>query len=163
MDECRFDNLTRMFGAIRDRRTAVKTLVAAGAALVSLAKAEFGIAAQDDVLIEGCRLTGERCDRDKQCCSDDCNRKRKKRKRNRDRDGDGRRRRRDRRGSGECRRRGNGKACRKDAACCRGRCDPIERRCRCVPANDICNKDDDCCDRRRCVEDGNTGQKFCKT
>lgn len=166
MDDCRFDNLTRMFAAVRDRRTAVGQLVGAGAALISLARADLGFAAEDDVLIEGCRLTGERCDRNKQCCSNDCNRKRRKRKKNKDGgrdDGNNRNRRRDRKGSGECRCKGNGKSCSKDAACCKGRCDQSERRCRCVPANDICNKDDDCCDRRKCVEDGSSGQKFCKT
>jgi hypothetical protein len=37
MDDCRFDNWTRMLGAIQDRRLALKEAVSAGVALVSLA------------------------------------------------------------------------------------------------------------------------------
>ncbi len=154
MDECRFDNWTRMLAALQDRRAAVKELAAAGAALVSLARLDLGLAQEDEVSIEGCRLTGDRCSRKKQCCSNKCKKKRRKRNRN-DRDGNNRRR--NRKGDGRCQCLGNGKNCRKDAACCKGRCDPNERRCRCVPANDICNRDDDCCGKRRCREG------FCKT
>lgn len=153
MDECRFDNWTRMLGALQDRRAAVKEMAAAGAALVGLAKLDLGLAQEDEVSIEGCRLPGERCSRKKQCCSNKCNKKRRKRKRN-DRDGNNRRR--NRKGDGKCGCLGNGKKCNKDAACCKGRCDANDRRCRCVPANDICNRDDDCCGRRVCR------QGFCK-
>jgi hypothetical protein len=153
MDECRFDNWTRMLGAIQDRRTALKDVVAAGAALVSLARLDLGLAQEDEVTIEGCRLTGNRCDRNKQCCSNKCNRKRRKRRKHKD--GDHKRRR--RRSTGTCGCLGNGKKCRKDAACCKGRCDVNDRRCRCVPANDLCNKDSDCCGRRNCR------QGVCKT
>lgn len=153
MDECRFDNLTRVFSAIRDRRMAIKEMAGAGAAVLALARADLGFAQEDDVLIEGCRLTGERCGRNNQCCSDKCNRRRRRRRKN-DRDGGGdnrnRRRRRRRRDNGKCGCLGNGKKCNKDAACCKGRCEPGERRCRCVPANDICNRSDDCCGNREC-------------
>ena len=153
MDECRFDNWTRMLGALQDRRAAVRELAAAGAALVGLARLDLGLAQEDDVSIEGCRLTGERCDRKKQCCSNKCNRKRKKkRNRNDNNNNGGNNRRRDRRGSGQCGCLGAGKKCRKDAACCKGRCDVNDRRCRCIPANDICNKNDDCCGNRVCTQ-----------
>ena len=62
MDDCRFDNWTRMLGALQDRRAALKEMVAAGVALVALARADLGFA-QDDVLIEGCRLSGDPCSR----------------------------------------------------------------------------------------------------
>ena len=149
MDECRFDNLTRVFSAIRDRRAAVKELAGAGAAVLALARADLGFAQEDDVLVEGCQRNGARCSRDNQCCSNKCHRKRRK-KRNRDHDGDNRKQRRE---DGECRCLKAGRSCRKDAACCKGRCDPNDRRCRCVPNEDICNKDDDCCDRRKCEND----------
>jgi hypothetical protein len=162
MDECRFDNWTRMLGALRDRRAALKGLTAAAAALVSLARADLGFAAEDDVLVEGCRLSGEKCSKNKNCCSNLCSgrgRKKKRRKNRRDEDGN-RNRRRDRRREGECKCRGNGSNCRKDAACCRGFCDKNDGRCRCVPSNDTCNKDSDCC-RGECRAD-NQGNRFCK-
>jgi hypothetical protein len=154
MDDCRFDNWTRMFGAIQDRRSALMDAVSAGVALVSLARADLGFAAADDVLVEGCRLKGDRCDKNRQCCSNKCSgRKRHKKKHNHG----GSNKHRHKKGSGECKCLGSGSKCSKDAACCKGRCDPKERRCRCVPANEICNKDEDCCDRRKC------DSGFCKT
>jgi hypothetical protein len=159
MDECRFDNWTRMLGAIKDRRTALREFAAAGLALTALARADLGFAQEGDVLVEGCRLSGERCDRGKQCCSGDCSSRRKKKKTGGRNSGGGGRRGR-RRPQGECRCLGNGKNCRKDAACCKGRCDPGELRCRCVPSNERCIKDDDCC-RGNCVTD-NQGNSFCK-
>jgi hypothetical protein len=159
MDECRFDNWTKMFGGILDRRTALKQVAGAGVALMALARVELGLAQDEEVGIEGCRLSGESCDRHKQCCSNKCKgRKRRRRRRNED---DRRRRRRREDRSGTCRCLGNGANCNKDAACCRGRCDPNERRCRCVPPNDICTKDDDCC-RGSCQAD-DQGNRFCKT
>ena len=158
MDNCRFDNWTRMLGTIRDRRTALKEFTGASAALVALARADLGFAAQDDVLVEGCRLSGERCKRNNNCCSGVCDRKRRKKKKNRDEGGNGKRR--NKKGDGECKCLDNGKSCRKDAACCKGRCDQSDGRCRCTPANDTCNKDTDCC-RGKCVAD-NQGNKFCK-
>lgn len=162
MDECRFDNLTRMLGRLRDRRAAAGEIAGAGAALFSLARADLGLAAEDDVLVEGCRLTGERCKRNNNCCSNKCHRKKRKKNKNRNDGGGGNnnRRRKDKKGDGQCQCAGNGKKCNKDAACCKGRCDPNERKCRCVPANDTCNKDDDCCSNRRCVDNG--GNRVCK-
>lgn len=154
MNDCRFDNLTRMFGTIRTRRSAVTQLAGASAALLALARADLGLAAEGEVSVEGCRLTGESCGRDNQCCSNDCRRSRRK-KRDRDEGGKG-----GKKNRGVCKCRGNGKSCNKDAACCRGRCDDRDKVCRCIPANDICNRDDDCCGGRKCVGDGD--QKFCK-
>jgi hypothetical protein len=158
MDECRFDNWTRMVSGLRNRRSALKELAGAGAALVALARADLGIAAEDDVLVEGCRLTDERCKRNNNCCSNKCNRKKRKKKK-RD-EGGGNNKKRDKKGDGQCQCLGNGKKCTKDAACCRGRCDVNDRKCRCVPANDTCNKDTDCCSGRKCVANG--GNKVCK-
>lgn len=158
MDECRFDNWTRMLGALQNRRAALKEMVATGAALVALARADLGFAQEEDALIEGCRLSGDPCSRKKQCCSNICKGRRRRRRRD-DRDGD-RNRRRDR-DSGTCGCRGNGKSCTKDAACCGGRCDPNDGVCRCVGANGVCNVDSDCCSRRICQTD-DQGNKFCK-
>ena len=153
MDECRFDNWTRMLGALQGRRAAVKELAAAGAALAALAKLDLGLAQEDEVSIEGCRGGGASCGRNNQCCSKKCNRKgkrnRRKNDRKNDRDKKGRR-----RDDGVCRCQGNGKPCRKDAACCRGRCDQNSRRCRCIPRNDLCQSNQDCCGRASCVSDG---------
>lgn len=155
--------MTRMLGRLRDRRTALRDVAAAGLAVISLARADLGLAADDDVLLEGCRFTGEHCKRNNNCCSNKCHRKRRKKKRkNRDGGGGGNnrnRRRRDRKGDGTCQCLKHGKSCNKDAACCKGRCDPNERRCRCIPANDVCNRDEDCCSGRRCVDRG--GRKVC--
>ncbi len=159
MDDCRFDNWTRMLGALQDRRAALKETVAAGVALVALARADLGLA-QDDVLIEGCRLSGDPCSKKKQCCSNICKGRRRRRRRNDERDGDGRRRRRDR-DTGTCGCRGSGKSCTKDAACCAGHCDPNDGVCRCAGANQTCNEDTDCCGRRICETD-DQGNKFCK-
>jgi hypothetical protein len=161
MDDCRFDNWTRTLAAVTSRRLALKDLTAAGVALVALAGADLGLATAQDVLIEGCRLSGDGCARNKQCCSNKCHR-RKRRKRDR-RDGNNNRnrnRRRDR-DRGVCRCLGDGKSCNKDAACCKGRCDPFDGRCRCVDANQACNVDSDCCGGRICRAD-DQGNKFCK-
>lgn len=157
MDDCRFDNWTRMLGGLRDRRTALKEVAGAGVALVSLARADLGFAQEDDVLVEGCRLTGERCKRNNNCCSGKCHRKKRKKRRN---DNDGRRRK-NRKGDGKCKCLGNGKKCKKDAACCKGYCDRNDRKCRCVGANDRCTNDSDCCGNRKCVNDG-ANNRVCK-
>ena len=158
MDDCRFDNWTRMLGALQDRRAVLKEMAPAALALVALARADLGFA-QEDALIEGCRLTGDPCSKDTNCCSNIC-KGRNRRRRDGRRDSDGRRRRRDR-DTGTCGCRDNGRSCTKDAACCGGRCDPNDRVCRCVGANGICNEDTDCCGRRICETDTN-GNKFCK-
>jgi hypothetical protein len=151
MDRCRFDNLTRLLGATRDRRSAVKSLAGAGAAMLALARADLGLAQDDDVLVEGCRVPGEECKHNRQCCSNRCHRRRRRKK-----GGDNRKRRRD----GECKCLKQGRRCSKDAACCKGRCHPTERRCRCVPRAELCGKNEDCCDGRVCRDDG-TGSKVC--
>jgi hypothetical protein len=152
MDICRFDNLTRMVAGLKDRRAALREMTGAGLALATLARADLGLATEDDILVEGCRLSGEKCKKNHQCCSGDC-RGRKKKKRNKD--GKKRKRR-----EGECRCRGEGDSCKKDSACCRGYCKKSENRCRCVPENGICARDQDCC-RGRCRSD-NKGNKYCK-
>jgi hypothetical protein len=164
MNECRFDNWTRMLGALRDRRAAFKELTAAGVALVSLARVDLGLAQEDDVAVEGCRLTNERCKRNNNCCSGKCHRKRHKKKKHKDNNdgGHNNRRHNKRKGEGQCECLGNGKSCSKDAACCKGHCDSNERKCRCVPANDRCNTDNDCCSNRKCVSDGGGSFKVCK-
>lgn len=156
MDDCRFDNLTRMLGGMQDRRSSLRTLAGAGVALISLARADLGLAVDDDVLIEGCRLTGERCSKHKQCCSNKCDRKRRKKRGHDAGDKNHRRNKND----GECRCSRNGKHCTKDAACCKGFCDQKDNRCRCVGANNTCNKDEDCCGNRKCVSNG--ANKVCK-
>ena len=156
MDECRFDNLTRMMASLKDRRAALRDMTGAGLALVSLARADLGLAAEDDVLIEGCRLSGEKCDKDHQCCSNDCRGAKKKKKKKNDKNGN----KKNRRKEGECRCKGEGDSCSKDAACCRGYCNKNDGRCRCVPDNNTCNRDQDCC-RGSCKSDKN-GNKFCK-
>ncbi|MFT4039821.1 MAG: hypothetical protein QM692_16710 [Thermomicrobiales bacterium] len=152
MDECRFDNWTRMLGGMIDRRTALRDMTGAGVALVTLAKADLGLAADDEVLIEGCRLSGDKCDKGSQCCSGDCKgaKKKKKKKNGKKRP----------KKQGECRCKGEGDGCSKDSACCRGYCDKNEGRCRCTPDNSTCSKDQDCC-RGTCKSDKN-GNYFCK-
>ena len=44
MDDCRFDNWTRLLGALQDRRAALKEMMAAGVALTALARADLGFA-----------------------------------------------------------------------------------------------------------------------
>lgn len=151
MDVCRFDNLTRMMAGLKDRRAALRDMTGAGLALVSLAKADLGLAAEDDVLVEGCRLSGDKCDKNNQCCSGDCKggKKKKKKKNGKNR----------KRKQGECKCRNEGSSCNKDAACCRGYCKPNEGRCRCIPDGTQCSRSQDCC-RGNCKEDKN-GNKFC--
>src|SRR5262249_36318768 len=132
----------------------------AGAALASLARADLGFAAEDDVLIEGCRLSGEGCSRNKQCCSNKCNRHRHKKKHRNDTTNNGHRHHHHKKNTGECQCLDTGKSCRKDAACCRGYCDKNAFECKCVPSNESCHSDNDCC-RGHCVTD-NQGNKFCK-
>lgn len=152
MDECRFDNLTRMVAGLKDRRAALREMTGAGLALVTLAKADLGLAAEGDVLVEGCRLSGEKCDKNNQCCSGDCRGGKKKKKKKNGK--------KSRRREGECRCRGEGDSCNKDSACCRGRCNTNENRCRCIGENQLCTKDQDCC-KGTCRSD-NKGNSFCK-
>ena len=160
MDDCRFDNWTRMLARLQDRRAALKDLTGAGVALVALARVDLGMAQEVDVLAEGCRFSGESCSRNTQCCFDICKGRQRKRSDRNNRDGDGRRRSRDR-DTGRCQCRGEGRSCRKDAACCEGRCDPSDSTCRCVGANGLCNVDNDCCGNRACSSD-DRGNKFCR-
>jgi hypothetical protein len=162
MDDCRFDNWTRMFSGIRDRRTALRDLTAAGAALVSLAGLDLGLVSAEDVQVEGCRLSGDSCDKDKQCCSGICKGKKKKKKkknRNNNNNNNNNNKGKRNRDSGECKCLSSGSSCNRDAACCRGFCDANDGRCRCVGQGGTCNRDQDCCDGT-CRSD-NQGNRFC--
>lgn len=154
MDECRFDNWTRLIAGLRDRRAAIKEMTGAGLALVSLARADLGFAAEDDVLVEGCRLAGDACSRNSQCCSDFCKGRKRKKKKKDERGGKNRR-----REDGECRCVNSGSTCTKDAACCRGFCNLNDNRCRCTPEGATCNNNDDCC-KGTCRTD-REGNAFC--
>ena len=81
MDDCRFDNWTRMLGALQDRRAALKEMAAAALALTALARADLGFAQEEDALVEGCRLSGDECSRKSQCCSNICHGRRRRRRR----------------------------------------------------------------------------------
>jgi hypothetical protein len=123
MDNCRFDNLTRVIAAQADRRTAVKRFAGGLAALAALARVELGFA-QD---VEGeikCLDNGSRCRRSGQCCSLKCRRRR------------GRKR-------GRCKCAGSGADCKADIGCCTGVC--RSGTCRCGNTTDFCTNDNDCC------------------
>lgn len=127
MDNCRFDNLTRVIATQADRRTAVKRFAGGIAALAALARVELGFAQDGEVGIESsCTFNGDRCRRDSQCCSLRC----KKR---------------------ECKCAATGDRCRADAGCCKGFCGG-DSKCRCIPnnSNKACSGDGDCCSRN-CV------------
>jgi hypothetical protein len=126
MDNCRFDNLTRMVAARADRRTAVKAFAGGLATLATMARIELGFAQEGDVGTEiRCKSTGLQCRRDSQCCSLSC----KKRKRTSKR--------------GRCRCVGRGDACKADVGCCTGVC--RSGKCACGNTDDFCTGDNDCC------------------
>jgi hypothetical protein len=133
MDDCRFDNWTRMVAGTSDRRTAVAGLAGGAAALLSLARAELGIAQEGDIALEAdCRVNGARCRRDGNCCSLKCQVR-------------GRRNRRRRR-RGKCVCAGQGANCQRDRGCCSGIC--RSGNCDCGNKGDFCSNDADCCSRR---------------
>jgi hypothetical protein len=144
MDNCRFDNWTRMVAGKSDRRTAVMGLAGGAAALLTLIRAELGIAQESDVvaLEAACRDNGARCRRDNNCCSLNCKRGRR---------GGGRRR-------GRCKCAEEGNSCRADSGCCSGVC--RGGNCECGLQGDFCNGDNDCCSNRcsgqkcQCIKQG---------
>jgi hypothetical protein len=156
MDNCRFDNLTRVIAVQADRRTAVKALAGTVAALATLARAELGFA-QIEVGIEvDCRDNGERCRRDDQCCSLKCKKKNGKKR---------------------CKCAGTDSPCKADIGCCQGICDDVDNTCRCGNTDEFCNNDNDCCsndcseerkckcikDNERCADSNNCcGTSTCK-
>ncbi len=127
MDNCRFDNLTRMVAVQADRRTAVKAFAGGIAALATLARVELGLAQGGDVGIEShCELNGARCRRDGQCCSLKCKK----------RSGSNR---------GRCKCASRGAGCKAAAGCCTGYC--ASGTCSCIPNNNNapCGTNSDCC------------------
>ena len=122
MDNCRFDNLTREIAAHTDRRTAVKRLAGGLAALAALARADLGLA-QDVGIESSCTLNGDKCKKDKQCCSLKCKKK-------------------------KCKCTDIGEKCKADAGCCKGFCGS-DNKCRCIPNNSgkACKGDNDCCSK----------------
>ena len=161
MDSCRFDNWTRMFGALRSRRAAFGEIAAAGGALLALARLDLGLAAEGNVGVEDCRLTDEECTRKTQCCSGICSGF-KKQERNRKNNGKrNRKNRRDRR-VGTCRCARGGQSCTRSSGCCRGWCDPNSNICSCVPLGGLCNENEDCCSPRTCQpESAGSDRKVC--
>ncbi len=146
-----------MLGKLQDRRAALKEMAGAGAALFSLAKLDLGLVQAQDVGVLGCRLTGDPCAGNSQCCSNmcsnttkrNCKKKKGKKKKCRNENVDG-----------VCKCQDQGKSCDRDAACCKGLCS-TSNVCRCAENSEICNKDDDCCGGRTCKTDSG-GNKFCK-
>lgn len=69
MDRCQFDGLSRRVSAASTRRGALAA--AAGAALGALLPA----GARASQTVKGCRIPGQGCERDGQCCSGKCTNK----------------------------------------------------------------------------------------
>ena len=142
MDECRFDNWTRMFSGLADRRSAVKGLAGSAAALLTLAKVELGLAQEGEVGIEGnCKINSARCNKDRECCSKKCKKKRRGRK-------------------GKCVCASEGQGCKRDEGCCSGLCKGTQ--CACGLKGDGCRKNGDCCsnickndNKCDCIKQGN--------
>jgi hypothetical protein len=126
MDNCRFDNWTRIIAAQTDRRTAVKGFAGGIAALATLARVELGFAQDGDVGVEvKCNVNGQQCKNASQCCSLRCKK----------------RRRRDSRGN--CKAALAGQPCKADIGCEKGVC--RNGACVCGTTNDFCTTNDDCC------------------
>ena len=158
MDDCRFDNWTRMVAGKRDRRTTVMGIAGGAAALLTLARAELGIAQESDVDLEAeCRDNGERCRRDSNCCSVNCKVRRRRGGRGRTR--------RSRRGRCQCAQQGD--RCKRDIGCCSGIC--RTGNCDCGLQGEFCSSDNDCCSNNcsgqkcQCVKRGDrcTGDREC--
>jgi hypothetical protein len=136
VDNCRFDNLTRVIAEQADRRTAVKRFAGGLAALAALARAELG-SAQDVTIQSGCTLNGDNCRRARECCSKNCRNK-------------------------ECQCAGFGNDCRADAGCCKGSCN--NGTCKCISngSSKSCNVSGDCCSKNcdggtcRCIARANS-------
>ena len=134
MDDCRFDNWTRMVAEQTDRRSAVKGIAGGVAALAALARAQVGLAQDADVILEAnCKGSGGKCKNNRDCCSKNCKK-------------------------GKCECSGQGKSCKRDQGCCSGRCNGSK--CDCGSQGDLCKNDGDCCSRNcknnhcKCVKQG---------
>jgi hypothetical protein len=140
VDDCRFDNWTRTLVDKADRRTAVKGLAGGAAALLTLARAELGLAQSADVALEAnCKGNNAKCQKNKDCCSKKCQKKRRKRQ-------------------GKCVCAGAGQGCKRDQGCCSGKCNGTQ--CVCGDKGDICRNNGDCCSNNcsngkcRCIRQG---------
>jgi hypothetical protein len=149
MDDCRFDNWTRMLGKLQDRRVALKELAGAGAALFSLAKLDLGLVQAQDVNIAGCKAPGQGCSKAGDCCSNKCTnstkkeckkKKKGKKKKCSNKNVDG---------VCKCIDLGNNGCGGRDIACCKGHCEGDT--CKCVGPKGICNTNEDCCENRKCT------------
>jgi hypothetical protein len=75
MDQDRFGILTRKMAIAPNRRAAVRLLAAGVAAVVAPALGERLAEAQvtpDSAIVKGCRLPGQRCSGNKNCCGNHC-------------------------------------------------------------------------------------------
>ena len=134
MDDCRFDNWTRSIAGESTRRSAIKQLAGGGAALLTLARAELGLAQDGTVDLEAnCRGNGAKCNKKKDCCSKKCK-------------------------NGKCRCAGAKAPCKRDKGCCSGVC--RSGKCECGDKGDLCNNNSDCCSKVcrdgkcRCIRGG---------
>jgi hypothetical protein len=143
VDDCRFDNWTRALVEKTDRRSAVRGMAAGAAALLTLARAEIGLAQEADVVLEAnCKGNNGKCKKDKECCSKKCQK-------------------------GKCQCAGAKAPCKRDNGCCSGVC--RSGKCECGDKGDFCNNDSDCCSKLcrdgkcRCVRGGDrcTDNKEC--
>jgi hypothetical protein len=134
MDDCRFDNWTRLIGGETDRRSAVKGFAGGVAALLTMARAELGLAQDADLVVEAknCKATNGKCQKDNDCCSLNCKLKKKKKKNKKEK--------------GTCKCSGQGNRCKRDSGCCNGVC--RSGTCDCGEEDDFCSDDGDCCSRK---------------
>ncbi|HEU5434586.1 MAG TPA: hypothetical protein VFU81_23130, partial [Thermomicrobiales bacterium] len=70
MDPRRFEELSRRFAAATDRRAALAAVVGS---LALVADAGGERAAEAGVPIVHCKIPGQKCSKDKTCCSRHCN------------------------------------------------------------------------------------------
>jgi hypothetical protein len=134
VDDCRFDNWTRAIAGESTRRSAIKHLAGGAAALLTLARAELGLAQDGSVDLEAnCNGNGAKCRKDKACCSKKCQK-------------------------GKCVCAGNNASCKRDKGCCSGVC--RSGKCECGDKGDLCNNNSDCCSKVcrdghcRCIRGG---------
>jgi hypothetical protein len=80
MDQNDFGRLTRQVAAAPSRRAALRLVAAGAAAALVPVLGERRATAQrvtpDSQIVTGCRLVGQRCDGDTNCCSNHCANKR---------------------------------------------------------------------------------------
>lgn len=71
MDKERFDAITRGLTCGSSRRAALRSLAGGFAAVVGLSRLTADDA-EASATIKGCRPPGQRCDKDKSCCTNHC-------------------------------------------------------------------------------------------